>query len=185
MSELAPVNQTSASNRIDDSTFGDFDEEGLIQIEMQSAGIDQQDLKIQKDAIQKKNADLQEKEHLLAILEGAAPSDASKDTADTTVTMTKDDWYALAKTDAGKDMHGTSGTWDPREHGLVTVDFDAGDLTKAVSALKDDIQAESQDSQLDMINLQSRLNSYNQRIESITNMVQKKADTADKIVGNL
>jgi len=187
MSELTPISQTSASSPVDDATFGDFDEEDLIQVEMQSAGVDQQDLKIQKDEIQQRNDHLKELQSILAKLDAAVPQDASKDTGSTTVTMTEDEWRALAATDAGKAMSGTSGNYIPADRysaGQVTVDFNAGDASKCVNALKDDIQALSQDSQLDMISMQSRLNNYNQRVEGITNMVQKMSDTAGKIVGN-
>src|SRR5262245_47442458 len=108
MSSVNPPTAMAGSGDIPDTTFGDFNEEDLVQIEMQTAGVDQQDLKIQRDEIQSRNAKLQQLQELLAKLDAKAPTDPSQDNQPTEITLSDADWNLLTSTDAGK-VSGASG----------------------------------------------------------------------------
>ena len=66
-----------------------------------------------------------------------------------------------------------------------TVTFDCGSVQKLSAFLKDDVQQLSNNSQMDMIQLQSQMNNLNQVMQTATSVMQKASDTKDKILQNI
>ena len=60
-----------------------------------------------------------------------------------------------------------------------------GSLKKLTENLSTEIDKQSSNSQLDMIKLQGTINKYNQAIDMMTNVIQKFANTKDKIISNI
>jgi hypothetical protein len=61
----------------------------------------------------------------------------------------------------------------------------AGDLQSQIQDLTAKIQADSEPSQEDMINLQSSLDKYNETMEALTSLSQQMAAEAQKISSNI
>lgn len=182
MPDFNPIGQTNATNAMNaDTVPGDFTENDFMEIEMQRAGILQQNLELQKDDIQRNNQQLQALQSALAAIDSQVPANSNNDTGGS-VTMSEAAYQALANSPAGADL--TGATTNPAT-GQVTVTWGQGGATKISAALKDTVSQYSNDSQMAMITLQGQLNNYNQQIEMITNSMQKFFETKDKVVGNI
>jgi len=184
MSDLQPVNSSRVSSPTDSDTIpGDFNMNDFMQIEMDRAGVLQQNLELQKDDIEKNNNQLKALQAALAAVDTQVPANAGDDTTGGNVTMSADAWAALQKTSAVSD--GVIGSVNYNDDGTVTANWGPGGATKIANSLKDTISEFSNNSQMDMITLQGQLNNYNQQIELITNTYQKISESGDKIVGNI
>jgi hypothetical protein len=191
MNDLMPVNQNNVSSTNNPDTIaGDFNENDFMQLEMQRAGILQQDLQLQANDIRRNNAYLSELQSALADVDSQVPSDPNSDNGGT----------ATIPTDIARDMYedpsvsqNLQTTVDPSgiAHGFdpdgntCKIGWGKGGATAIAAWLKDKVSQYSNNTQMDMIALQGQMNNYNSQIEMITNAMEKFAQTKDKIVGNI
>jgi hypothetical protein len=181
MSNLMAINQTTPPDpTTTDSIPGDFNEFDFLQIELDRAGVLQQNLELQGEDIKKNNALLSDLQSVLKVVDAATPTGSTSDTPITSITVPQDAWNEIY--DNGQSQLPLSNaTQNP--NGTVT--FDCGSVQKLSAFLKDDVQQLSNNSQMDMIQLQSQMNNLNQVMQTATSVMQKASDTKDKILQNI
>jgi hypothetical protein len=177
MPDLMPVNQNTISGLNPDTIPGDCDPTDLmVEVSLARYGVIQQDLQVRAGEIKANNALLTDYQNALAQVDAQISTDTSKD-GSVTINVPQDVWATLK--DSGLPVT-ASGT-NPDGTEMVQV----GSGQKLAAFLKDKVQALSNNSQMDMIQLQSQMNNLNQTMETATSILQKASDTKDKILQNI
>jgi len=181
MSNLMAINQTTPPDpTTTDSIPGDFNEFDFLQIELDRAGVLQQNLELQGEDIKKNNALLSDLQSVLKVVDAATPTGSTSDTPINNVAVPQDAWNEIY--DNGQSQLPLS---DATQNPNNTVTFNCGSVQKLAAFLKDDVQQLSNNSQMDMIQLQSQMNNLSQVMETATSVMQKASDTKDKILQNI
>jgi hypothetical protein len=184
MPDLTSVNQNTVGSTPDpgDTIAGDFNENDFMALEMQRAGVLQQDLNLQADDIRKSNSWLSDLQSALGDIDAQVPSDPSKDTGGSA--KIPSDIADMIKNDPN--INGQDGiTVTDNGDGTSTVTWKQGGATALSAYLKDKVSQFSNNTQMSMITLQGQLNNYNSQVEMITSTMQKFFDTKDKIIQNI
>jgi hypothetical protein len=182
MPNLTAINQTSPPDpTTTDSIPGDFNEFDFLDIELGRAGVLQQNLELQGEDIKKNNALLSDLQGALKLVDAATPADASQD-GGYNINVSKD-VYDMIESDPSISQYvpesGSNGD------GTYWISSGDGGATKMAAWLKDTVQQFSNNSQMDMIQLQSQMNNLNQVMQTATSVMQKASDTKDKILQNI
>ena len=147
----------------------------LLQMELKRYQVMQGGMLERAKMMQNNNAWLTELDNALASTDAQADPNPSNDSG---VTVTLDpkmyELFQSSKIGSATDITNPDGSHQVQTSGQKWAAF-----------LKDQIQACSNNSQLDMIQLQSQVNNLNQTMETATGLMQKTADTKDKIIQNI
>jgi hypothetical protein len=193
MSSTVAVNQNTVSSTTDSiqPDWCDFNENDFEQLQMQRAKVLQQNLALQGDQIRRNNAFLSELQSALADVDAQAPSDPNQDnggSANVPTDIARDmyeDPSVSKNLQATVDASGVAHGFEENPDGTSTISWGKGGATALSAWLKDKVSQYSNNTQMDMINLQGQLNNYNSQIEMITSSMQKFQDTRDKIIQNI
>ena len=147
----------------------------LLQMELKRYQVMQGGMLERAKMMQNNNAWLSQLDDTLSKVDAQADPNPSNDsTAELTLDPKMYALFQSSKIGSSTDITNPDGSH--------TVDTSA---QKLAAFLKDQIQACSNSSQLDMIQLQSQVNNLNQTMETATGLMQKTADTKDKIIQNI
>jgi hypothetical protein len=193
MPDLASVNQNTVGSTPDpgDTIAGDFNENDFMALEMQRAGVLQQDLNLQADDIRRSNSWLSDLQSALSDIDAQVPSDPSKDTGGTATipadvaALMYEDPSVSQYLQATKQPDGSYAGYIVNADGTSPISWGQGGATKLSAWLKDKVSQYSNNTQMDMITLQGQLNNYNSQVEMITSTMQKFFDTKDKVIQNI
>jgi hypothetical protein len=173
---ILPNLVNTASPTDADTIQGDVDPTDLmVEVSLARYGVIQQDLQIKADEIKKNNALLTDYQNTLAAADAQISSDTTQDST-FEGTIPADVWAKL------KDSGVPYSTAVPNADGSVQIN---GSGQKLAAWLKDKIQALSNNSQMDMIQLQSEMNNLNQTMDTATGIMQKAFQTKDTIIRNI
>jgi hypothetical protein len=176
MSDLTPVNQNSISSLTDADPNPGIDMSSLLlEVELEGYNIQQNAVHTRVNEMNAQNNLLSDIDNALGLVDAQNSPDSTSDTA-VTISVSQQVWAEIQGSGipivaSGKNPDGTE---------MV----ECGGQRLA-AFLKDKVQALSNGSQMDMIQLQSQMNNLNQTMETATAIMQKASDTKDKIIQNI
>ena len=187
MPDLTAINQSSTTDPTNtDPIPGAVDvNDLLVEVSLIRYGALSNDLLMKTDDIKANNSLLTQNDDALKQVDAQVSSTGSDGSATISVSPQVLQELAAGGVSYTSDnkLNDATGQVIPNQDGTLTITVTSGQKTAAF--LKDQVQALSNNSQMDMIQLQSQMNNLNQTMETATSIMQKASDTKDKIIQNI